>query len=487
MLPLLLILVFSSYLPSLKIAYFGEDIGSHLPEAAGPFCIGQLWHLHHEHFIPLIKLIYRLCYHTFWMDPMPFHLILIAIQCFCFFILYKLLLALSDSRESAFLGAMLFGLSNVYDDAVVNMSNAQTLFCLSFSLCFLYSIYKYFETKEAKWRIRGIVCGFFATCTFALGVLMGFWGIFFYYCCVPHTKGFSVKKDILDLFLILQGWLIGCVLYFFHFQDIVFPVYSLKITNTAFHLYSLAIGAVALRNIWNPLITYILPVGFISWFMFACLLGILFWHRHILAEQKIKFFMIWTIGHYFFIGWSRQIIEAIDVGQRHNLFPAVGISCVYALAFSSLQPWFSSRVKAISTGYKRYVVYILATLLLISLAYIKWKTVDTAYAKREKWVTFCQGFRLSIENYRELNPGKKIKLANKKVFFKENFISPQSLKSLSEFVLPGNLRNSVEWDKTTDAVFLDFLKANYQKYEIFFKILEGDGQFTEKKVLLFKS
>src|SRR3989338_5415800 len=182
----LLVLIVAAYYPSYGIPYFGEDIGSHLPEASSPFQCNQFWRLHQEHFIPLIKLIYRFCYHFFWMNPAFFHFLIVITFCLTVIILNKLLYKLSHSRSMALFGSALFGLSTVYDGALVEISNSQTSFCLFFCLAFLYSLYRYFENPQPLWKYSGVFCGFFAVCTFALGIFIGLWGALFFYCCIPR-------------------------------------------------------------------------------------------------------------------------------------------------------------------------------------------------------------------------------------------------------------------------------------------------------------
>ena len=468
---LLLILIYAvfMYAPSFKIPYIDDDC-DHIASVSRisdmPAFISTMLSFQNEHFIPIVKIFYYLCYKFSGASSIPFHAIIIL----CFLsisgIMYKLLYRLTDSKGAAIFACALFGLSAIYSSSVSIIFCSAILFCIFFTIGTIYATYLYAETGKPLWAIIAFICGISAPATFLMGLLAVPWLILFYALCMKAKAG-NVKV----LLPAIIGWAPSAYFYITHSYNVIHASHY-KIIGMASALdgMSFSRGAYyALRAVYSliPNLTFSTVLSLV---IFLGFLVCAVFNYHRMPWGKIIFFFLWILGNYAIITFFRsRWIERSGLYDRYNLFPALGLASVYALTFSAAFRRWGERI---SYNWRRAFAAIFIVMVATSAAagYINNSSVADYYGY---WNYFNIDFNAAIRDYikeERLGQSDKLQLENKDLIIKNIHPRYTTIMEFAETILTADLKKHIVWGPKTDEKFIKFLKKNREKYPYFVDI-----------------
>jgi len=467
---LLLILVYAvfMYSPSFKIPYIDDDcdhIASVSRISDTPIFINTIFSFQNEHFIPIIKIFYYLCYRFSGASSIPFHAIIVLCFLSILVLSYKLLYRLTDSQGAAIFACALFGLSAVYSSSVSIIFCSAILFCVLFTIGMIYATYLYAETGKPLWAIVSFICGLSAPATFLMGLLAVPWLILFYVLCM------KTKANIKALLPAIIGWAPSAYFYITHSYNVIHAShYKIIGMTSALDGMSLSGGTYhALRAVYN-LIPNLTFSAALSLLIFLGFLACAIFNYRLTPWRKIVFFVLWILGNYAIITFFRlRWIERSGLYDRYNLFPALGLVSVYALTFGAA---FRRWGRTISYNWRRAFTAIFIVMIAASAAvnYINNSSVADYY---DYWNYFNIDFNAAIRDYikeERLGQYDKLQLENKDLVAKKIHPRYTKMMQFADTILAADLRKRIIWGPETDEKFIGFLKKNAEKYPYFVNI-----------------
>jgi len=484
--PILLGLYLTSLTPSLDIPYIIDDVDHlyNLSQAMETSHVGE-WLLtpHNEHVIPLIKLLYYLFYKNFWVFPQAFHVVIMVLMAGILFLIYQLLLRLTQSPLSAFIGCSVAASTNLMDNAIFIITDTHILFCTFFFLLLFLSQYQYTTTQRPMWLALIFISTVLGPSTFALGLTSLFFAFLFgWLCCPRSSKTFS--KMMVVVFL---GWALslipylvslGQVIYTPHYKDIggqsAFDIMNIHSATVYFVIY-----------IFAGLIPQVLVHSSISIGVFLILAGAALYYRKSIAWRPILFFFCWgsllsLVIFTFRIAWGPA-----QVGfARYDVLPVIMLAGIYTLI---LHPLFQDERIAFTHPRYHYLIY-LVCFFLISLGGMNRYTQAFRIASETTSIiqNFYLKFRYAFEDYvKETRPQELVQVKNVMLIHPTspsltNKVGlsplltryPRRARFYAQYILPPDIRKKFVWGEKTDELLLNyFTDPRHQKgLEDFYRV-----------------
>ena len=462
-------LLLFSLLPSFDLPYMVDDYDLlrelNISQNPSQFLM-SFFAPHNEHIMPLVRTIYYVFYRFFWLNTIPFHILIWLVYLLLIFFIHKLLYGITGSYTASLTGAFLFGFSNMYLSTLTLIPFSHTIFCLFFIVFLCYSVFRYAETEKAGWLVISFFSTLCAGFTLVYGSFSFFIALLFFFLCIPKDTKKSLKKS----------------------------VYALTPSFAAFVLVAIAYAAFTQND---TLIINKINVAKISLFVskaiFSCLIpGVL--NNRIISQFLFIAFLIFLVKSYKFFRWKASLffiflivvicgatyIARSDFGEarilswkRYYLLPLFGLTSLYALVLDAFLK--SSKVRL-----KKSIINILFFFLII-LGCI---TVLQRFDFTNNFVLhtkisfyFCRDFRNCITDYRDTEKSDVLNLKNKSIYFPAYiYPSPKPLSFYAEFILPKKWLGYIAWGSRTDRSFINFLKENKDKYKAFYYmfLIESD-------------
>jgi len=469
----LLLAVAYIYFPSFFVTYLWDDcdiLHSLVQSSNGTELLRWFLRFHNEHFIPCVKLVYFLCYTNFWLNPIPFHLVIIGALFSIMVILNNLVFQLLDDRNAALIASGIFGLSTAYFPCAQSLSQSHILFCLLFMLIMLYAPYRYAMTRRRGWQWIAFISGLAAPATFALGLASGIWLLVFYFLCIPVRERDTPQKTAGILVPPLSGWLLTTAWYISSINQAIYAGHYSQVGRTsAFDACDLGGGVMlTLKTVAFHLIPNLFAIKTVSLLLFglAGLSLVMHWRR--IMKRPIFFFALWTLANYCIIYTFRAPWADIAVSRyRYSVFSVLGIAACYAFCFHPAVAWLK-RLPVIGARSA-----LAGAVLIISLAV--WSSalfIRTATAPTMLWYEFCKEFREAITDYvRDKGPGSAVRIKNRPIMPRAEsdiaiYPEPKPLEFYASFILPRDLRAKITWGDETDPAFLGFIATRRDRYPV---------------------
>lgn len=452
---LLLLVILASavlYLPSFGVYFYADDldrVGGLAYARESDALLRYLTTPHNDHFEPFVKLILFLSIQVFGTAAhLPLHGLLLLSLAACTFVLYRVAAELFENRQSALLGAALFGLSTVYSDAGFFLSGSN-LYVLLFSLVTLYSMLRYAREEKPIYAWTAFVAAFLATLTMASSYLLGLWIILFFWLCVPRRKrGILIPP--------LAGWALGLgLIASLHGMAILkAPHYQIWREGSALEIFSLWQG------IWLSLQAFLWLLKKYSWSLPVVLIVFLpaasaALHVRCVRWRAVLFFVLFVFGNYFIVyafrhPWGPDVIK----WPRNHLPGAWGFAMIFAgltaplirRLFDQRREFFAPVLICFAALHGSYNALLLPRLLP--------DTSDTQKIVRESE---------AFARYFEVHPGER-RLAVKDVEISLTSYGRKPLSHLLMWMVPREVRQRIQWSDRTAPSFVRFLEKNQEKY-----------------------
>jgi hypothetical protein len=406
------------------------------------------------HFIPFIRTLYLVCFKTFWLDPFVFHSVMLFAFLLSGFLLIKLVERLSGSLIAGVFGGMLFLWSTSFMKCL-ETSFAHFVLSLPFVLGVLYAIVKYRETERRSWYFFASALAFLAPCVSAMGVLTGFWILLFTWLCLDKHKNSLLKRKLIALPLL--SWFVGVVIFLIKVCPTLSAIKPGVYLQNAFVLTA--------KSLW----IYILPslggfLGF-AYFMLFSLIVIGIMYRKEIAWKPVCFFLLWMVGNYMFIyfsrgKWGMRLLNS----QQYGLYAFAGFVAVCSLFFAPFIKY------AFSTFLKRKVVQ--ALLLVAAVGYILFQHNLVAQASQGRKSLLVLGRQTTdaIGEYCFQNNKKSISLKEAVVSYPALYPYSRPLSYFTAFLLFPDSKNKIFWSSYDEKSFDDYLNKEKEKYLEFYDL-----------------
>jgi len=470
-----------SILPSIKIPYIRDEIDI-MHSAASLLNSKEVlpWLLapHNEHIIFFLKIFYLLFYKIFWLNPEPFHILIIVAYAAVLFFIYQLLFALTKSRFSAFIGLSLLAITNMCDMAIFFSADSHIIFCTLFFLMMFYAQCRYESDSKRFWRFIAFLCPLVASLTFALGLTSILFAFLFERLCLPK-KSRDGKTGLLTF--IALGWLLSLPFYLFHFNQIIHAAHYRDVgVKSILEIMDISGGILYLLQYLLKYYT----VNFlanryfsVSLFLLIILLSIIY--RKDIAWKMIIFFFLLGATHNgiiytFRIAWVSSNPDFL-IAPRYSVIMAVVFSICYALIVDGVR-------KRLTQGEKNKYdlpLYFLCFLLISTAGDIRYEEAQRYGEMTKPTQRLYVEFRDSFVNYFKISQAKKLTVKNARI---SEIISskggfslrvsryPRPIQFYAELTLPNSIKEKIIWSEKTDKPFLDYLRSH--RYESFIGVLE---------------
>lgn len=487
--PLTLIFIYiASLVPSVEIPYIYDDIDHMftLSRAIDSSTVmSWLFTPHNEHVIPVMKILYYLCYKYFWLFPQPFHIIIFLICIGILYLAYQLLLKLTDSKLLAFVGCSLLTFSNLPDLAIFVITDSHIVFCLFLFILLFYSQYKYFETGEKLWLSSILLSTLLSPMTFALGLTSIFFAFLFEKLCIPQRL---IKTKKSTLFTVFVGWSLSLVPYLMVLNQIIFTKHYRDIGSYSVFQIMNIFGALAYwgNYLYRDFIPLLFPNSYLSVTVFLVGISLAIKYRKRIQWKTIAFFFLLgvllnLIIYIFRVTWGKNFLGV----ARYDVLPVFMFSCIYVFLLKEL---FKDNKNSVQL--QKYDFIICLTLLLCG----SWSgAIRHRHAERAAFETSITIQRFSIQfRYAFLNYFRDHG-RNEKITIKNTMLFPPTLPSLAtkrggyypnltryprtmlfyiDYLLPREVGKKVLIGEKTDELFLSYLTERPKLYEAVIPVLK---------------
>jgi len=418
-------------------------------------------------FIPGLRLLYYLAYKFFWVDPFAFRLVIVFTTALYGYIFMRLIEKLTGSRTAAIETGILVMWATDYHNA--ELPAFQFPLTLCFVLYSLYGVLLYAETQKSIWRIKASIAAFFAPLAAGAGLLTGLWLILFSLLCFSRTPSMTFIQRLKIIALPLLSW--GASVLF-----VLLKAGTLNRILDPFAYFNNA-AVLTVKSLGMYTLPSLLPWPEISLFI-AIAAGITAWQkRKSLPWGVILFFVIWIIGHYFFIYFGRgKFGEILIHSRRYGLCPSLGLPAIYAIIFTVL--WQEKYWAAF--WMRLHLSRIIPWIIIVFIAFYgagQYRNIAEASQGRGDLLVLGQEFRTAVEGYLKESGRDHITLANRPVSIHPLFPYDREIKRYSSFLLPKTLHEKIIWSAASDENFLDFVKSQQPSLKAFSEMLKSGGYF----------
>jgi len=480
-LPHILIAIYgTSLIPSLRVPYIIDDT-DHLfllsTAIESSRVTSWLFAPHNEHVIPALKALYYFCYKSFWLNPEPFHLVVILICMGVLYATYYLLRGITGSVYAAFLGASILAATNLLDLASFVTTNSHIIFCLFFFLLLFFSLHKYFS-GEKRWSFVAAFSMLLLPATFSLGLSSILYIFLFRWLCVP--SGYKKKLDGGKILIALSVcWGLSLIPYLRSMNAIIFAKEYQFVSATssmeAAKLFSAA--AYLVRYFYHDLLPGLLPGPYLSLALFFFAIAASSRYKKLVNWKIIGFFLIFGLSTSLIIATFRIAWGELSLScSRYHVFPVITACLVYALLVA---PLLKDKINA--RIIKKYSTFIYLFCLLLA-SYSGMIRYNRAQKVADETSVLVQRFNVELRSafagYLESVPeDKKVtvydsliiiprapSLTTRKGFNPSLSRYGRNLSFYAQYVLPKNIRERIVWGETTDKEFLSYLNAHSNKY-----------------------
>jgi len=187
----------------------------------------------------------------------------------------------------------------------------------------------------------------------------------------------------------------------------------------------------------------------------------------------ILFFVIWIIGHYFFIYLGRgKFGEILIHSRRYGLCSSLGLPAIYAVIFTAL-----SREKHWTAFWTRFhlskIIPWIAIVLIAFYGVCQYRNVAGASKERGDLLILGKEFRTVVEGYLKESGRDHITLENRPVFIRPLFPYAREIKRYASFLLSPGLNEKIIWSTTSDADFLNYVTSQESSLKALPSMLES--------------
>jgi hypothetical protein len=470
---MMVVFVFSLF-PSLSIPYIIDDVDHfHLLAVAvnSHQVVQWLMMPHNEHVIPLIKAIYLLCYHYFWLNPEIFHVIILGVAVGILVLIYKLVLALTQNPLAALIGASIMAATNLTDDALFIGTNAHVFFCMLLFLFLFYAIYQYALQQHVAWRWAAFLAILIVPWTFALGLTSIIFVLLFYCLCVPQ----DLKPNVVKLLpLLLIGWILSLLPYAHAISAIIHTNHYHDIgAHSIFGIIRFMGPIIYLcQYVASKLIPCVFTNAYLSFGLFFLCAYIIIVYTGEIAWKRILFFALFGLFNNFIIFVFREAwgTEKLDTA-RYYVFPVVMIAFCYPLLLD-IYIKHTPQIKKVST---HLLVYLLCFFAVINGGLYRYQNSDMLLKRTMMMQNLYVNFRKAFVDYFQEHPTLgALKLEDGSITLPPVFWPPskpgmvfplaryrdRKISFYASFILPAVISQKIIWSDKTDPDFLAYLIAN---------------------------
>ncbi len=413
------------------------------------------------HFMPLYLLLHVVFYNLFWLNPVPFHFLIIITFILCGLTLMKLIFELTSSRVTMVFAGILFCWQTSYLK-LLDIVCWPYLFTLLLILLALLSVYRYTKTGHLRWVVLASFMAFLAPCSYSIGVPIGLWVVGFYFLCVPaeNRKGFN--KTLKILIPVFCSWLVGVWVYY----SVTHPaqVFLERVPNQSLVNFSYITQAVWLtgKSLWShgiPLMTSSKDLS-LSLAYFLIIMAVI--KRKSVSWRIVLFFFIWSVGNYLFAYYARGNFGARLINAEwYHFYPFTGLVAIYAVMAADI--FKGQELKGFQ--FKKAVV-VAAIFAAIFYGYNQRQIILNRPVAQNDLYAIGTEFRDLITRYFNETRQEKLILSDRPVSLEGLYPSAKSLKLYAALFLPKALYDKIIWGEETDKNFIYFWQTNENKYII---------------------
>lgn len=457
-----------SLFPSLNVPYIIDDVDHfHNMARAIQTHMVPAWLMapHNEHVIPLLKAIYLFCYTYFWLNPMMFHLIIIAVCIGIILLVYRLIFALTRSVSAALIGGSIMAATNLFDGAMFIITNSHILFSLFLFLLLFYAIYRYCTNNSPVWRLTAFFAVLLLPSTFALGLTSIFFAIIFIDLCLPTKLQHNSKK----LFpLLTTAWVLSLIPYFGAMGAIIHADHYKDLgARSIFQIADFLTPVPFLVDqVTEKLIPFIIANPYLAFGLFFVSFFVAIDRAKETAWKQILFFVFFGLSNNFIIyvfrgAWGPAYLDF----PRYYVFPAAMLAFCYPLM---LRPLLETRprIKGMPTA---LLVSLLCFLTVTYGSLRRHANAELTVKETLLMQNFYVNFRKAFVNYfhtHEVKGSLRVKNINIQLPPSLARYAKRSAQFYAQYILPAEINNRIVWTDQTDPAFLEYLKAK----EYFFLI-----------------
>ncbi|MFH1363610.1 MAG: hypothetical protein ABIH45_05350 [Candidatus Omnitrophota bacterium] len=424
------------------------------------------------HFMPLYLLLHGIFYKLFWLNPAPFHVLIILTFILSGFTLMRLILELIDSWIAAMFSGVLFCWSTSYL-RLMDIVCWPYLFTLLLILLAFLGVSMYAKTDRVGWNVLASLMAFLAPCMYAIGVPIGLWIAAFYFLCVPAENKGNLGKKLRGIVPVLSSWLFGASIYYSTVHPI--DVFLGRVADQSIINFSYISQAawLTLKSLWLYDIPLMTPFRELSLFLAYFLIIMALIRRRQVSWRIVSFFLVWSVVNYFFVYYVRgNFGSRLLNAEWYHFYPFVGFVAVYSVIVGDIlkdRVWVGLRFKK-SAG-------VIVLFVMAFYANIQQGIVLTSPPQNPDLYTIGAEFCDSLTGYLQETGKQRLVMSNHQVSLGGLNLAAKDMKLYTTLFLPGRLYEKIAWGQQTDVEFIFFLRSNKGKFLQLKKVLEDGGYF----------
>jgi hypothetical protein len=448
-----------SFLPSLTVPYVLDDL-DYLHDLAVAInshqVIGWLIAPANEHIEILEKFLYLFCFKSFWLYPEFFHVAIVAVCLGNIFLIYRLVLILTQSSTAAFIGASIMASTNLIDDAVIIGVYSLIFFCTLLLLLLFYAIYRYAETQELHWRFVAFLAILLAPSAFASGLTSIIFVVLFYRLCLPR----DLQQKAKNLFpLLLIGWLLSLIPYVYSMNSIIHTKHYQDVGEaTVFGVARLSFPIQFLgRYIVVKLVPGLMANLYLSLGLFLLCFFTAIKYFKTINWKKILFFVSFGLFNNFiiYVFRSKWGVAAL-YASRYDAFPVIMMAFCYPL----LLDVFLKQKHRINNVTVILLVYGVCFFAVVNGSLTRYSNGNLIFNKTVIMQNFDVGFRKVFVDYFQKHKLTQLRLKNSEIAIPFSRDYWRSIDFYSTYILPSSIYNKIVWSPKTDPEFLKALRSS---------------------------
>jgi hypothetical protein len=452
----MLVFFIFSLIPSLTIPYVSDDLDYfyYLARSLDSHQVIQwLMTPANEHVIFLEKIFYLFCYKIFWLNPEFFHMVIVVVCLGIITLIYRLIFVLTQSPLAALIGASIMASSNLTDEAIFVCTNSFIFFCIFLFLLLFYAIHRYADTQKSHWRTVAFFSILMASVTFASGLTSIIFVLLFYRLCLSQ----DLRQKGKNLFpLLLIGWLLSLIPFFYFMNDIIFAKHYQYVGATS------AFGAARILLPICLLSKYVIVILIPSLSVNHCLSFGLFFlcffiaiqYNKVIDWKRILFFVVFGLFNTFiiYVFRSKALSEDPNI-SRYSAFPLIMMAFSYALILDV----FIKQKRQINNVSIDILIYLLCFFAVVNGSLYRYSKGDQFYKKTVFAQYFYVNFRNAFVDYFHTHDLKYLQFKNVDIACPMSRFYWRSREFYTQFILPSSINKKIIWSKKTDPEFLKYL------------------------------
>ncbi len=432
---------FLIFLPVLRSRYFFDDF-EHLALIAQQDGFGMwLFVPHNEHTVPLMRLLYYLCFNGWGADPAPFAAAVLIVFLANVALLYSVSRDFLEHFLSRFSAAALFGFSLVYSEALYWPGASHVTFSLFWMLLMIKAQTHFCRSRKTGWAFASGAAAFCCASCFSIGILSLPFALLFQFLFLKNPES-GWKEELKNVTGPAVGWAMFVII-FLTFSGDASGTTLERLDISGGLLFSfqalllLCRDQLHLPGLWLPVLVVLaisVAVGYAG---------------KPKVRRLLVFIAAWIVASFLIVFPFRTWLgeSALESG-RYYLYPAAGLAWLIGVAVDLL--W--QRVSRSEEGklILQRVVSVVAVAVLLLFAGAGYSASREASTRFENLTRpaheISQQLSTLLPDYRDwlrkTDPSAKVRLPDR-IVLKVDL--PRPIGFYAGFLVPKDFYNEMEW------------------------------------------